>query len=113
MTQPLVDKLGEQKSCATPPPLRETDVTEGGMDSGGSIALLVPLSSTMVIDGLCRFIEGSDVCSRSVYVRIGSLFFFLRREQFSIAPKNGGKTQCDVVRAKTLSTPPRLIPLES
>ena len=39
--------------------------------------------------------------------------FFLRREQFSIAPKNGGKTQSDVVRAfayllmKTLSATPR------
>ncbi len=37
--------------------------------------------------------------------------FFLWREQFSIAPKNGGKTQSDVVRAfayllmKTLSDP--------
>jgi hypothetical protein len=31
-----------------PPPLRETDVTEGGMGGGGTIALLVPLSSTIV-----------------------------------------------------------------
>ena len=58
-----------------PPPLRETDVTEGGMGSGGIIALLVPLSSAIVIDGLCRFIVGGDVRSRSVYVRIGSRFF--------------------------------------
>ena len=57
-----------------PPPLRETDVTEGGMGGGGIIALLVPLSSAMVIDGLWRFIEGGDVRSRSVYVRIGSRF---------------------------------------
>jgi len=45
------------------------------MGSGGNIALLVRLSSTMVIDGLCRFIEGGDVRSRSVYIRIGTQFF--------------------------------------
>ena len=60
-----------------PPPLRETDVTEGGMGGGGIIALLVPLSSAIVLDGLCRFIVGGDVRSRSVYVRIGSRFFFV------------------------------------
>jgi len=57
------------------PPPRETDVTEGGMGGGGIIALLVSLSSAMVIDGLCRFIEGGDVRLRSVYVRIGTRFF--------------------------------------
>jgi len=31
-----------------PPPPRVTDVTEGGMGGGGAIALLVPLSSTIV-----------------------------------------------------------------
>ena len=31
-----------------PPPLRETDVTEGGMGGGGAIALLVQLSSAIV-----------------------------------------------------------------
>ncbi len=36
----------------------------------------VTLSSAMVIDGLCRFIEGSDVRSRSAYVRIGSRIIF-------------------------------------
>jgi hypothetical protein len=46
------------------------------MGGGGSIALLVPLSSAMVIDGLFRFIEGSDFRSRSVYVQIGSQFIF-------------------------------------
>jgi hypothetical protein len=34
-----------------PPPLRETDVTEGGMGGGGAIALLVPQSSA-IVDGL-------------------------------------------------------------
>ncbi len=37
----------------------------------------VTLSSTMVIDGLCCFIEGGDVRSRSIYVRIGTQFFFV------------------------------------
>ena len=46
-----------------PPPLRETDVTEGGMGGGGSIALLVPLSSTIVLDGLFWFVEGMHVRS--------------------------------------------------
>jgi hypothetical protein len=58
------------------------------MGGGGIIALLVPLSSAIVIDGLCRFIEGGDVRSRSVYIRIGTRFLWLRREQFSIAAKN-------------------------
>ncbi len=31
-----------------PPPLRETDVTMGGMGGGGAIALLVQLSSAIV-----------------------------------------------------------------
>jgi hypothetical protein len=31
-----------------PPPPRAIDVTEGGMGGGGAIALLVPLSSTIV-----------------------------------------------------------------
>jgi hypothetical protein len=47
------------------------------MGGGGIIALLVPLSSAIVLDGLCRFIVGGDVRSRSVYVRIGSQFFFV------------------------------------
>ena len=34
--------------CDAPPPLCETDVTEGGMGGGGAIALLVPLSSAIV-----------------------------------------------------------------
>jgi hypothetical protein len=37
--------------CDAPPPLRETDVTEGGMGGGGAVALLVPLSSA-IVDGL-------------------------------------------------------------
>ena len=37
--------------CDAPPPLCETDVTEGGKGGGGAIALLVPLSSTL-FDGL-------------------------------------------------------------
>ena len=50
-----------------PPPLRETDVTEGGMDGGGAIALLVPLSSAIVLfDGLCHaFREEISICRRS------------------------------------------------
>jgi hypothetical protein len=34
-----------------PPPLCETDVTEGGLGGGGAIALLVPLSSAL-FDGI-------------------------------------------------------------
>jgi hypothetical protein len=49
MTQLLVNNFGKQKSCVKPhPPLRETDVTKGGMGRGGAVALLVPLSSTIV-----------------------------------------------------------------
>ena len=50
-----------------PPPLRETDVTEGGMDGGGAIALLVPLSSAIVLfDGLCHaFREEISIYHRS------------------------------------------------
>jgi hypothetical protein len=36
----------------------------------------VTLSSAMVIDGLCHFIEGSGVRSHIVYVQIASRFFF-------------------------------------
>ncbi len=46
MTQLLVNNFGKQKDA--PPPLRETDVTEGGMGGGGTIALLVQLSSAIV-----------------------------------------------------------------
>ena len=51
MTQLFVNNFGEQKSCATPhPPLRETDVTEGGLGGGGAIALLVPLHPHCLMD---------------------------------------------------------------
>ncbi len=43
-------------------------------DVGGSLAVRAA-AAAMVIDGLCCFIEGGDVCSRSVYVRIGTPFF--------------------------------------
>ena len=33
-----------------PPPLRKTDVTEGGMGGGGAIALLVPFRPPLLMD---------------------------------------------------------------
>ena len=42
-------------------------------DVGGSLAVRAA-AAAMVIDGLWRFIEGGDVRSRIVYVRIGSRF---------------------------------------
>ena len=34
----------------SPPPLRKTDVTEGGMGGGGAIALLVPFRLPLLMD---------------------------------------------------------------
>jgi hypothetical protein len=38
-----------------PPPLRETDATEGGMGGGGTIALLLPISSA-IVNGICDLV---------------------------------------------------------
>ncbi len=53
VNSPLDAAVGEQcwraeVMCDAPPPLCETDVTEGGMGGGGAIALLVQLSSVIV-----------------------------------------------------------------
>ena len=70
--QLLVNNFGKQKSCAMPhPPLRETDVTEGGMGGGSAIALLVPLSST-IVDGLSHVFREEISIRRRPHVGINS-----------------------------------------
>jgi hypothetical protein len=52
-----------------PTPLRETDVTEGGMGGGGAIALLVPLSSA-IVDGLSHVFREEISVRRRPHVGI-------------------------------------------